>query len=146
MKLSTKGRYGVRMLLDLALHQGEGQRTLKEVSEAQNISQKYMSRLLPKLVRAGFVKSARGVDGGYQLCKDPAEITFLQIVEIMEGPICLTPCVKDTNCPRFDLCPATDIWKRISNSMREVLANVTLQDVIDSAKAGCARETPLPQP
>lgn len=146
MKLSTKGRYGVRMLLDLALHQGEGQRTLKEVSEAQNISQKYMSRLLPKLVRAGFVKSARGVDGGYQLCKDPTEITFLQIVEIMEGPICLTPCVKDSSCPRFDICPATDIWKRISGSMREVLANVTLQDLLDSAKAGCARETPPAQP
>ena len=146
MKLSTKGRYGVRMLLDLALHQGEGQRTLKEVSEAQNISQKYMSRLLPKLVRAGIVKSARGVDGGYQLCKEPAEITFLQIVEVMEGPICLTPCVKDSSCQRFDICPATDIWKRISGSMREVLAHVTLQDLLDSAKAGCARETPPEQP
>lgn len=146
MKLSTKGRYGVRMLLDLALHQGEGQRTLKEVSEAQHISQKYMSRLLPKLVRAGIVKSARGVDGGYQLCKDPSEITFLQIVEVMEGPICLTPCVKDSSCPRFDICPATDIWKRISGSMREVLAHVTLQDLLDSAKAGCARETPPEQP
>lgn len=146
MKLSTKGRYGVRMLLDLALHQGEGQRTLKEVSEAQHISQKYMSRLLPKLVRAGIVKSARGVDGGYQLCKEPAEITFLQIVEVMEGPICLTPCVKDSSCPRFDICPATDIWKRISGSMREVLAHVTLQDLLDSAKAGCARETSPEQP
>ena len=146
MKLSTKGRYGVRMLLDLALHQGEGQRTLKEVSEAQHISQKYMSRLLPKLVRAGIVKSARGVDGGYQLCKEPAEITFLQIVEVMEGPICLTPCVKDSSCQRFDICPATDIWKRISGSMREVLAHVTLQDLLDSAKAGCARETPPQQP
>lgn len=146
MKLSTKGRYGVRMLLDLALHQGEGQRTLKEVSEAQHISQKYMSRLLPKLVRAGIVKSARGVDGGYQLCKEPAEITFLQIVEVMEGPICLTPCVKDSSCQRFDICPATDIWKRISGSMREVLAHVTLQDLLDSAKAGCARETPPEQP
>lgn len=145
MKLSTKGRYGVRMLLDLALHQGEGQRTLKEVSEAQHISQKYMSRLLPKLVRAGIVKSARGVDGGYQLCKAPTEITFLQIVEIMEGPICLTPCAKDSTCPRFDSCPATDIWKHISNSIREVLANVTLQDVVNSAMTDCARDTP-PQP
>lgn len=135
MRLSTKGRYGVRILLDLALHQGEGHRTLKEVAEAQSISQKYMSRLLPKLVRAGIVKSARGVDGGYVLCKEPSAISFLQIVEVMEGPICLTPCVKDSSCPRFDICPATEVWKRVSGSLRTALAEYTLQDVVDSVRA-----------
>ncbi len=137
MRLSTKGRYGVRMLLDLALHSGDSPRTLTEISESQHISQKYMSRLLPMLARAGLVKSLRGVEGGYRLCKDPKEITFLEIVEIMEGPLYLTPCVKDTKCSRFAICPATDVWKRVTQSMREALEKYTLQDVIDAEKQPC---------
>ena len=140
MRLSTKGRYGVRMLLDLALHHGEGHRTLTEISNSQCISQKYMSRLLPKLVRAGIVKSSRGVEGGYLLCREPKDISFLEIVEIMEGPLYLTPCVKDDTCPRVAVCPATDVWRRVTASMREALAQYSLQDVVDASKLPCAPE------
>jgi len=140
MKLSTKGRYGVRVLLDLALHRGEGPRTLTAIAKSQGISRKYMSRLLPLLVREGVIQSCRGIVGGYTLSKEPAEITFLEIIETMEGRIQLAPCVRSKPCPRVSICPVMNSWGEMSEGVRDVLAHYTLQDVLNSMSTTCPKK------
>lgn len=137
MRLSTKGRYGVRVLLDLALHRGEGSRTLTAIAKSQGISQKYMSRLLPRLVRTGIIQSNRGIEGGYTLGKEPSEISFLEIIEAMEGRIQLAPCVRTRACPRISICPVMNTWGEMNEGVRDVLAHYTLQDVLDSMSTSC---------
>ena len=95
MKISTKGRYGLRILLDLALHAKESPRQMKEIAQSQQISEKYISRLILSLNKAGLIISLRGAKGGLQLAKPPKEITLLDIIEAMEGPVCIVECVAD---------------------------------------------------
>ncbi len=133
MKVSTKGRYGLRILLDLALHDSGTPRMIRDIAESQQISEKYISRLIIELRRAALVRSIRGSKGGYRIAKAPEEITLLEVLEVMEGPVSIVDCVrKPEQCCRVALCPTRDIWERVNNDIRSSMSKVTLREIIDN--------------
>ncbi|MBS6473099.1 MAG: Rrf2 family transcriptional regulator [Acetobacter sp.] len=130
MKISTKGRYGWRILLDLALY-GETPRLMREIAASQGISEKYISRLIVPLNKAGFVRSIRGVKGGFVLAKSPADITLLAVVEAMEGRVAVVECVTDKAfCAKSNDCSACEMWTGLSAEIRQAMAKVTLADLV----------------
>lgn len=132
MKISTKGRYGLRILFDLALNPDEAPRMIKDIAAAQGISQKYISRLIIALRQAGLVKSVRGAKGGYKLARFPKDITLLEVVEVMEGRIGLVDCVSVPDaCRQTPTCAARQIWARLNDQIRQLMASVTLQTLLD---------------
>jgi Rrf2 family protein len=142
MKISTKGRYGLRILLDLATHPSDTPRMIHAIADEQGISPKYISRLIIALRKAGMVQSVRGAGGGYKLACDPRAITLLQIVEVMEGPIGLVDCVHaPKRCRRMQHCAARRIWSLLTEQIRERMAAVTLQMLLD-AQETCAADGP----
>lgn len=133
MKISTKGRYGVRILLDLALHEGNAPRLIRDISESQQISEKYISRLIIALRQAGMVRSIRGAKGGFRLARNPAELTLLDIVEVMEGPLAIVDCVRSPEkCDRNGQCATREIWDNLNSEIREAMRKVTLADIIEN--------------
>lgn len=129
MKISTKGRYGWRILLDLALY-GETPRLMREIAASQGISEKYISRLMNPLNKAGFVRSIRGVKGGFVLAKNPTDITLLAVVEAMEGRVAVVECVTDKAfCAKSNDCSACEMWTGLSAEIRQAMAKVTLADL-----------------
>jgi len=136
MKLSTKGRYGLRLMIDLAVHYGEGPVLLREVARREEISEKYLSNLVNPLKARGLVEATRGVHGGYVLGKPPAEITMREIVEVLEGPLCLVDCVaKPAGCNRIPLCVARDLWSEVARGISQVLEKYTLADMVERQEA-----------
>lgn len=132
MKLSTKGRYGARLMLDLALHYNEGPVLLKDVAERQEISEKYLGHLIPPLKATGLMNSSRGAHGGYALSKSPEDITLGEVVRAVEGNLDLVECVTVPQvCQRVDFCVTRDIWKEMSKKLMEVLESITLQDMVN---------------
>ena len=118
MKISTKGRYGLRILIDLAMHDPGKPRMLKDIAQSQQISEKYISRLVIDLRRAKLVRSVRGINGGFHLAKLPEEITLLEVLETMEGPISVVDCVRSPEkCKRQMLCPARNIWTKLNDDI-----------------------------
>jgi Rrf2 family protein len=135
MKLSTKGRYGVRLMLDLAAHYGEGPVLLKEISRREDISEKYLWQLINPLKSVGLIHATRGAHGGYVLAKAPSEITVKDIFEVVEGPICLVDCIeKPATCKRSDFCIARDLWGDASKALAETLAKTTLASLVERQK------------
>ncbi len=135
MKISTKGRYGLRILLDLALHNSDAPRLIRDIAESQQISEKYISRLIVDLRRAGLVRSIRGAKGGFRLARNPEEVTLLEVVEVMEGALSIVDCVrKPEKCDRFGNCATRDIWEGLNNDIRECMKKITLQNIIDNYK------------
>lgn len=134
MKISTKGRYGLRILLDIALHRDGGKpRMIREIAANQEISEKYISRLIIALRRAGFVQAIRGVNGGFVLAQKPEEITLLQVIEVMEGSLALVDCAQageEACCSRQVRCPAQRLWSELNQRVRELFADYTLQDLL----------------
>ncbi len=131
MKISTKGRYGLRILIDIAIHNSNSPRMIKQIAESQQISSKYVSRLILELKNAGFVKSVRGVNGGYILAKSPNAISLLDVVEAMEGEISIVDCVMNSDCcGRCSTCPARNVWKTANDSLRNSLGWLTLASAI----------------
>ena len=132
MKLSTKGRYGVRLMLDLALHNGEGPVLLKDIARRQGISEKYLWNLINPLKTVGFVKSIRGAHGGYKLAKNPAEISLRDIMQVLEGPLCLVDCVEDPSaCERSPSCITRDVWCEASQNFLKTLEAMTLEKMVE---------------
>jgi Rrf2 family transcriptional regulator, cysteine metabolism repressor len=132
MKLSTKGRYSVRLMLDLAMHDGEGPILLKDIAERQAISEKYLWQLIPPLKNLGLVTSFRGAHGGYTLAKTPAEINLQDIVTAVEGPLSLVDCVDDPKlCARVDTCVSRAVWQEVSEKILQILASFTLATLIE---------------
>lgn len=135
MKLSTKGRYGVRLMLDLAAHYGEGPVLLREISEREDISEKYLWQLINPLKSAGLINSTRGAHGGYTLAKAPSEISVKNILEVAEGPVCLVDCVeKPGTCKRSDFCIARDLWGEASKVLAETFKKTTLASLVERQK------------
>ncbi len=135
MKISTKGRYGVRILLDLLAHRDDAPRLIRDIAESQQISAKYVSTLVVALRRAGLVRSLRGANGGFQLACDPGKTTLLEIVEAMEGRVCLVACVDQADqCRRSGACPARGVWARLNDRIRKEMRGIVLRDLrIDRA-------------
>ena len=128
MKLSTRGRYGTRLMLDLATHFGEGPILLKDISARQKISEKYLWQLISPLKNAGLINSTRGANGGYELSRQPKTITLCDIMAVLEGPMYLVECVDNSkNCELSFDCVTRDIWKEISD---KVLYNNGLSPIL----------------
>jgi Rrf2 family protein len=130
MRISTKIRYGLRALVDLALF-GNGQPVeAPNIAERQAISKKYLDSLLATLKSAGLVKSERGSKGGYMLARAPEEITVENVILAFEGPISLVDCViAPDSCPRSDNCPTIDVWREINHAVQTVVRKVTVAEL-----------------
>ena len=142
MKLSTRGRYGLRALLDLAVHQGEGMVLLKDVARRQEFSLPYLEHLITPLIAGGLVKSTRGARGGVLLLKPPAEVKLTEVVQLLEGSIAPVDCVNDPRvCSRSVSCVTRDIWMQIKDAMIQVLDSTTLQDLVERQRQKEQTET-----
>jgi Rrf2 family protein len=141
MKISAKTRYGLRILLDIALHGSDKPRTIRDIAASQQISEKFISPLVVTLRRAGMLRSIRGVAGGLQLDKDPQLISLLDISDAMDGEIFLLGCLKDpASCPRRNRCVTALVWNDVNESLREKLRSITLQSIIDQYVRGKLNE------
>ena len=135
MLVSTKGRYALRSMIDLAEHQRDGYIPLKETAGRQGISEKYLEQIIAILNKAGFVKSTRGAQGGYRLSRDPAEYTVGQILRLTEGSLnpvpCLDSCGGEVDCLRYDTCETVEVWKQLADAINGVVDNVTIADLAE---------------
>ena len=133
MKISTKGRYALRMLLDLSLHQEEGYISLKEIAERQQISKKYLEQIVPMLNRSGILRTNRGNKGGYMLAKPANALTVGEILRATEGSLAPVACLEyDVNdCPRAEECATLYIWEGLYKAVQDYLDGITLQDILN---------------
>lgn len=133
MKISTKGRYALRLMLDLAMNNNGEMVRIKDVAKRQNISEKYLEQIISILKRAGFVRSLRGSQGGYQLAKDPSEYTVGMILRLTEGSMAVVSCLEDSEnqCKRANQCVSLRLWSMIDKAVNDVIDNVTLQDMVE---------------
>ena len=132
MKLSTKGRYGTRALLDIALHDEEGPVPLKGIAQRQQISLPYLEHLITPLIEGGIIRSTRGIRGGVSLVKSPEEVKLSEVIGLLEGSLAPSKCVADpTVCNRSEFCVTRDIWSELKTAMDGVLESTTLQDLIE---------------
>ena len=131
MKMSTKGRYALRAMLDLALNYKNGHVLLKDIARRQGISEKYLERILSILKAANLIKSSRGFKGGYYLLKDPHAVTLKDIIFAVEGSISPVECLDDSQfCSRCQVCATYEIWLKLKNSIINILESTTLADLI----------------
>ena len=131
MKISTKGRYGLRILMDLAIHQSEKPRLIRDIAQSQQISEKYISRLVISLRKAGMIRSVRGVNGGFHLDRKPEDITLLEVVEVMEGPLSIVDCVTaPRKCRMHENCAPREIWCKLNEDIRGLMGGITLADIL----------------
>lgn len=133
MKISTKGRYALRLMLDLALHNTGEAVSLKDIAKRQGISDKYLEQIISVLNKAGYVRSVRGAQGGYLLKKAPEEYTVGMILRLTEGTLAPVSCVEDeeSECKREDSCVTVMVWKRLNAAINEVVDHITLADLVD---------------
>jgi len=135
VKLSTRARYGVRLMLSLALNYGKGPVFLKDIAKREEISEKYLSLIIIPLRGVGLVTSNRGAYGGYTLAREPSKITIKEIVDVLEGD-CLVNCIKDsTACNRISTCAARDIWILLGGKISETLNSITLKKLARMSQA-----------
>ena len=133
MKLSTKGRYALRMMLDLAERRENGFISLKEIAERQNISKQYLEQIVSLLNTSNILRANRGKQGGYMLAKEPASYSIAQILRITEGSLAPVACLEDeTNlCDRVDICKTLPMWNGLNKVISEYLEGITLQDILN---------------
>lgn len=133
MKISTKGRYALRLMVDLAEHKDNGFIALKDVAKRQNISKKYLEQIVPVLNGAGLLATNRGNRGGYKLAKEPKEYTVGDILRITEGSIAPVSCLdSDVNpCERKNFCQTLYVWEGLYKVVNEYLDGITVQDIVD---------------
>src|SRR5512136_1033608 len=137
IRLSTKGRYGTRLMINLARHYGNGSRAiiLKHISEDERISIRYLEQIIIPLKINRLVKSIRGAGGGYTLARRPEDIRISEILHALEGNCCLVECVDDpTFCEFTETCPTHDIWKHATELLKEYFDNITLKDLMVMAE------------
>lgn len=139
MRISTKGRYAIRLMLDPAMNASGDPIRLKDVARRQDISEKYLEQIISILNKAGFVRSVRGPQGGYTLQWPPEEYTVGMILRLTEGSLAPVECVDDTNacCAREDNCATRILWKKLDDAINDVVDHVTLEDLMNwqAAKA-----------
>ena len=138
MKISTRGRYALRIMLDLALADSGSPVRVKYIAGRQEISEKYMEQIISVLNKAGFVRSVRGPQGGYFLTRNPAEYTVGMILRLTEGSMAPVDCVDKEiiACDRMENCATSIVWKRLNEAISEVIDNITLADLVDWQMAG----------
>ena len=132
MRVSTKGRYGLRILLDVAVYEKQGPVALRDISRRQGISQKYLWQVINPLKVAGLLRATRGAHGGYVLAKSPAQISIRDIVDILEGPVSVVACVQSPNtCDRSATCTARSAWSEVESKIKSVMDGITLQRLLE---------------
>ncbi|MBE6112256.1 MAG: Rrf2 family transcriptional regulator [Peptococcaceae bacterium] len=138
MKISTKGRYALRLMLDLAQYGMEQDYvSIKKVSQRQDISEKYLEQIVAQLSRSGFVNSARGAQGGYCLARSPQEYTVGMILRQIEGNLSTVSCLEESpnKCRRCNNCVTLEVWQQINDAVNSVIDNITLQDLLEKQLA-----------
>jgi Rrf2 family protein len=144
IRFSSRGEYGIRMMMDLARYYGRGPQPLSEVARHEALSATYLEQLVGKLRRAGLVTSRHGAHGGYELSRPPAEITVGEVMRILEGPIspmiCATEGKTDILCEREPFCGATIVWERVRDSVAAALDSLTLADLTPRGPIGASRD------
>ncbi len=142
MKLTTRGQYGTRALLELALHYREGSIPLKDIARIQQLSLHYLEHIITPLVTAGIVLSVRGSRGGVSLAKPPEAIRLSEVIQVLEGSIAPVACVDDTKyCSRSDFCVTRDVWSELKNVIDGFLESISLQDLVERHKKKEQTET-----
>ncbi|UCC41549.1 MAG: Rrf2 family transcriptional regulator [Candidatus Aminicenantes bacterium] len=144
IKLSTKGRYGARLMLNLALHYTDGNDAviLKNVSDDEEVSIRYLEQIIIPLKINKLVKSIRGAGGGYILARPPSEIKLSEILHALEGSCCLVDCVEDEDyCHRIPICATFEVWKEATDLLKNYFGNITLLDVIEIQQKKNAKAT-----
>ncbi|MDF2486829.1 MAG: transcriptional regulator, BadM/Rrf2 family [Herbinix sp.] len=132
MKISTKGRYALRLMLDLALNNTGEYITIKSIAARQEISEKYLEQIISLLNRAGYVKSIRGAQGGYRLAKETSEYTVGMILRLTEGSLAPVDCLEDENeCGRNGGCVTREVWQELYHAISSVVDRITLQDLVE---------------
>lgn len=136
MKISTKGRYALRLMLDLAINDGEELIRIKDISKRQGISEKYLEQIISYLKKAGYVKSLRGAQGGYRLSMEPKDYSVGMILRLTEGNMAPVGCLeeKEESCQRADSCITIRLWSMLNDAVKSVIDKVTLQDLLDWEK------------
>lgn len=136
LKLSTKGKYGLKAMFELALSSNGEPVSLKYIARKQGISDQYLEQIFSILKKAGLVKSVRGAQGGYYISKKTSEITVADVLRVLEGDMAFTECLLDKDlCENFDSCATKYVWARIKESIEEVTSSISLQDMIDDYKS-----------
>jgi Rrf2 family protein len=135
VKLSTKGRYGARAGLELALRYNSGPVMVREIAASQEISMRYLEHILNSLRSSGIVKSTRGAKGGYELSKAPGDVSLGDIVRSLEGPLDIVSCTNDKDCEKTHNCVMYSVWKEVKESMESLLDGITLEDLVNKYNA-----------
>ncbi len=148
MKISTKGRYALRLMLDLAQRQESGQPiSIKEIAGRHDISNKYLEQIIAILNKAGFVKSIRGPQGGYLLTRKPEEYTVGMILRLTEGSLSPVSCIDEGEgvacCDRIDNCVTISVWKKLDDAIKGVVDTITLQDMMGWYDGSCGNHIGL---
>ena len=136
MRISTKGRYALRMLLDLAEHRENGYIALKELAERQEISKKYLEQIIPMLTKGSVLRASRGTQGGYMLARSPETITVGDVLRLTEGSLSPVACADENpiECTRCADCPTLPVWQGLARVIGEYLDSITLQDLLDQQR------------
>ena len=133
MMISTKGRYALRVMIDIAEHQHDGYIPLKEIAARQEISEKYLEQIIAVLNKAGYVKSVRGAQGGYRIAKDPADFTVGMILRLTEGSLAPVACLEEGAdiCERCDTCETLEVWQELYDAVNKGVDGVTIADLVE---------------
>ena len=142
MKLSTRGRYALRMMLDIALHPDETSVSLKSIAGRQEISVKYLEQIVTPLVRGGYLRANRGAQGGYQLSRPAEEYTVGMILRTIEGSLSPVACLTDTTCARQCCCATVEVYRKIDRAIDQVVDGITLADLVQMQYDKWGGETP----
>ena len=135
MKLSTKGRYGIHAMYDLAQYGSETPQSIKAIAERQGVPEAYLEQLIGQLRRSGLVKSVRGAQGGYLLSRAPSEITVGQVLRTLEGDLAVVDCLlEEDTCGKSCACPSRIVWLKIRDGLNAIVDGITLQDMINDYK------------
>ncbi|MBQ9375708.1 MAG: RrF2 family transcriptional regulator [Ruminococcus sp.] len=136
MKISTKGRYALRLMLDLAIHDNGGYIPIKEIAKRQDISEKYLEQIISILSRAGYVQSVRGAGGGYRLAHPQKSYTVGMILRLTEGSLAPVSCIdnEENNCERSAQCVTVMVWKKLYDAINDVVDSITLEDLVEYEK------------
>jgi Rrf2 family cysteine metabolism transcriptional repressor len=143
MRLSTKGEYASRAMLELSLHYEMKPLHIRDVSKAQDIPQRFLEQILLQLKRAGYLRSRKGPDGGYHLAKPPAEINVAEVIRVMDGPLAPIDCVSVTAyevCPHERSCSLKGLWKEVRDVVAEILERTTFADLAEKTRAARAAQ------
>ncbi len=143
MKLSTKGEYASRAMLELALHYDEGGLHIRDISAAQDIPERFLEQILLQLKRAGYLRSRKGPHGGYFLAKSPSRISVAEVIRVMDGPLAPISCVSVTAkafCAREGTCGLKGLWKEVRDAIASILERTTFEDLAERTRAVRKRE------